>query len=802
MRLTLRTMLAYLDDILEPEDHQDVGRKIEESEFATSLVHKIRDVSRRMRLGAPKVAGKGMGLDPNTVAEYLDNTLTGERVPDFEKVCLESEVHLAEVACCHQILALVQVQPAEVDPDLRSRMYGIAARSHEHAPVADERVASGQKAGAAAAALAATNGGPHADAAMQPARPRPEVPDYLREKTSSRWKPIAITAALILCLIGAVLMADKTNYFSRLIFGEPKETAQNDAAKSNSTSTTESVAAGSSATASTGTSPLVATTGSGDVATATTSSVAPSNSAAGKASSTIGSGSDKATPGAGLRQSDDHAKPAIPPLPENSQTPKPAGDAHDPIPPQPPDSPRPDLATPATLPNAGDNGRPNVPVVPPDAVPVGPADGGDQRVGRLISDKEVVLRVAAGQDQWRRVGAATAFSVGDRILVLPTFRPTVTLVSGTTLQLAPETLIEFAGLDHGTPVVRLSYGRAVVMTTGKPNVKVMFALGEKAGILNFDDAEATVGVEVRPYHLPGENPEAVQPHQAITLYALSGDVSWVSGGGNPEKLHGPSRLSISEDPLLPLNEKELPKWASPEPLSGLDARATVALNESLSEKRPVSQSLLELYQKDHYVAENGLLSGAVENKSLAGRSLALIDEFEPLVRLLGDAAERAVWRIQIQSLKSALARGPAVAAKVRAAFEERSGKQGDELYRILWGFTPEELASGAASKLVEYLDNDSLELRVLSFYTLVDAVPRHPTFSYLPEQTAAGRQQAIRRFRDLVKEFNGTKSGPAARPPAVSGDPPDKPAAEEPTKGADVASPAKTPPPPPVPDSR
>src|SRR6185295_1185576 len=107
MRLTLRTMLAYMDDVLDPADADELRHKIEESDFASGLADRIRGVLKKLRMDAPRVDGKGMGNDANTVSEYLDSALPQDRVAELERVCLKSDKHLCEVAACHQILTIV-----------------------------------------------------------------------------------------------------------------------------------------------------------------------------------------------------------------------------------------------------------------------------------------------------------------------------------------------------------------------------------------------------------------------------------------------------------------------------------------------------------------------------------------------------------------------------------------------------------------------------------------------------------------------------------------------------------------------
>jgi hypothetical protein len=116
--------LAYLDDTLDPVQARQIGEKVAESTVAQELIEKIKRVPRKRSLTIPAATGPE-SADPNLVAEYLDNDLPDDKIAEVEEQALHSDVHLAEIVACHQLLTLIMSEPARVPPTARQRMYNL-----------------------------------------------------------------------------------------------------------------------------------------------------------------------------------------------------------------------------------------------------------------------------------------------------------------------------------------------------------------------------------------------------------------------------------------------------------------------------------------------------------------------------------------------------------------------------------------------------------------------------------------------------------------------------------------------------
>jgi len=769
MRLTLRTMLAYLDDLLEPADRDDIGQKIAESEFAGRLVRRIRDVTRNSRLPAPKILGKGMGLDPNTVAEYLDNTLAGERVPDFEKICLptaetpqelmQSDVYLAEVAACHQILTMVLGQPAQVNPDMKRRMYELA--DHPEATAAKHRhTGEGLLAGADGLTTGSLD-----DLEIRPARRKPEVPDYLRQPNSRfNWKTIAAMILFALILVGAISMAlgplDHRHPLLGWMFSAPQpagpQVAANAPAGGHGAPTagqgqdvTGAAPSGNEAASAPTTQDTDRTAASQTQSTPNTADNSATGNQTVQPSSAIGA--TQTPQGEGPSFSATAAAPSGPPTPDQTMR----TDTSAVPPPVPVPEPAGEAATGAakmsTVPGPGptDTSKAAVPTtqVPPQGNttvgnPVPPVE--EKPLGRfLLANNVVLLKYDSVTSQWLRLAGGAPLSAGDQLLVLPNYRPTLVLSAGITLQIPPETLLQMEAADAaGIPGVRLSFGRLVVMTTGKAGTQLRLDVGGAGGTVTFVDPDATLAVEVRRWLPPGSNPEVVEPRVAADLYAASGQVQWTSADGSITMLKTPQRLSIGAGAGENAGQAvvaTIPKWVSPEQLNSTDASCAETLAASLDNNKPLVLALREMASTSNR---------RVEQRAFAAKCLALLDDFEMLVAMFGDATQKAMWQQggEIASAKAALTRGSESALKLREAFQKSHGDQaGIQLYRMLLGYTKDQLTGGEAEVLVNALDNENLDHRVLAFSALEDITGK--SYYYRPDTTATARAQWVRRWK-------------------------------------------------------
>jgi hypothetical protein len=121
------------------------------------------------------------------------------------------------------------------------------------------------------------------------------------------------------------------------------------------------------------------------------------------------------------------------------------------------------------------------------------------------------------------------------------------------------------------------------------------------------------------------------------------------------------------------------------------------------------------------------------------------------------------------------------------------------IYRLLWGYSPEQLARGEADQLVKYLESSELDVRVLAFDNL-----RRITgvmLLYRPERKADQNRGSITKWKEKLKAGEiaykalpspFSERRPAEKPASAT---PDRPVVRPATPIPAPAPPAAEPPP-------
>lgn len=836
MRLTLRTMLAYLDDVLDPNEAQQIGKKIEESENAAGLVHRVRAAVRQPDLPAPTLGGRA--VDPNTVAEYLDNTLAADRVIDFEKICLntDSDVYLAEVASCHQVLAAILGDPAEVDPRSRVRMYGILAEHEARLVQAAEQASSvapssSKPSDAAAASAAAVSAAapaavevgtsppgpppatvPGAENAPIP-RKKPEVPNYLREPRASRllWRVAAILVLGVL-LAGVAIMAVGPEWLDDLLGRKTPVVQNTDDDPNANTNANSNTATGSEGNPQPpapvppvvpGPATPPGSTTDNPVSGTTPVPLPPENPADMNPATGPMPAPTEGNPAApGTVTTPPAPKiptPMIPSLPEG-----PAGTSPDP---EVGTTPGPSPAMPAAgTPGASNPAAPN-PVpgnpMPPGAnptvvastspvdpnVPITPPAG--EQLGMLNSQQTALFRRPVGGQEWLLTPVRGSVLQGDLLISPPAYR-NVLLLRDFALHLRGDTMVQLS-VDGELPKISLYYGRMEILASDADTKLIIKAGDQPPALVTLTKPASGLAVECTPLREAGQNPESKPPGYRVEVFASSGQFTWDAGRADQVyELTAKSRYVLGSEFKQPLNT-ELPTWISGDEEKRLIMRQSAEQLAQALQEMPmirVEQRLEELSYDD---------AAKVELRSLARRSLVAVDRFQPALEALRKydrSVERSpqFWPDYIDSLQKAIMRNRQSARSLREALVTLRGEEkGAELYRMLWGYTPQQLAAGDGQKLVDYLTHPDTDFRVLAEWNLTGLINGQArTTSTLHDGDSTRIKpyvEGLRRKLDSIPVPEGDAAPPAAADPAVDPAPatsPDLPPAAPPSgRGAD-----------------
>ena len=125
MRLSLRTLLAFEDNVFDVEQHRRLEQLLPADKAAEATLRRIRSIVRNPSLGVPGLVDHQEELDPNYVAEYLDHQMSGSVQEKFETYCLSADKYLAEIASVHHILSNVLGEPARTSRECRLRCYNV-----------------------------------------------------------------------------------------------------------------------------------------------------------------------------------------------------------------------------------------------------------------------------------------------------------------------------------------------------------------------------------------------------------------------------------------------------------------------------------------------------------------------------------------------------------------------------------------------------------------------------------------------------------------------------------------------------
>ena len=761
MRLTLRTLLAYLDGVLSPHDALELEAKIEESEYAQQLVQRVRDVIQQSRMEAPRLEAKSPMGDPNWMSEYLDSTLDIDHVAALERFCLESDSSLAEAASCHQILSRVLQQPAKVPSRLRERLYRLGQQAdgadapgsgHERIDPdhqqADDRKLDEEEV--------------FVDAVRLPVAPTPpQAIPVLKAKSSS--SPSTSQRPLS----QSPLATPETHLQTPQSIDRKATGLASSSTDSNidESSTVESLDAPRPewADPSRRSRPSVswvvlgvsllclavvttlALTGTLQSWLSPTSEVTEASSAESETNRNLES--------AETQTSSSETTPSVENVADPIDGGRGAGASL-----KAPDTSAADMESSSVQDTTGRSTG----TVPEGSAATAASPAGFEKPATLGAPAPTMIQRSASdtlfairQDQqsawnWFHEAAVAApfelknFSMFRGSVQWPT-SPRVEIVGASYLTVAPSIIVNNARLAE----FQLHYGRVVLSGDGNPGRKIRVAIGEQLFTVTLLTPDSKIAIERRFYRPPGSS--FTDGSRDELLHVIG-----VEGSANFEDLNG-LRTFESGTGMTWSNGKvhqagplaSLPSWINE--VDRLDAMSAQQVTKRVSLTEPPTDSLARLTSDTR-----------PEVRVCATECLVELGDFRPAFWALEDPKNRTNWRLKLMDAITEQWDQSAEQASAGLGQLLEQNASGELASQIWTGLSPADLEAGQAELLVNALDHDRLLIRSLAFQQLMAVTGTSER--YLPDADEAGRRRRVLAWRARLDDSQISYAVPPAPP--------------------------------------
>ncbi len=374
-------------------------------------------------------------------------------------------------------------------------------------------------------------------------------------------------------------------------------------------------------------------------------------------------------------------------------------------------------------------------------------------VGRYISDDQILATLNPEDGLWYLKAPRGVLSAGERLLVLPTYRPQVALPSGVQVTWAGESSarMEEPG-ESGASRMTVDHGRFVLVTVGAAGAQIELNLAGIEGMATLVDADSALAVKVSRWVELGQDPATTAALPVVELFATNGRVTWRQTG--QEKVEIPSNhvvQYVGADPPELRGPFFPPEWIDARSVSGIDRETSIILHDLIDAElaKPLNLSLQER-----------LTDRRVNVRALIARCLGNLEEFEPILKDLSDPKLASYWASEADVLRQAVVHSPETATKLRQTIERAREKDAPVIIRLIWGFSQEDLEKGGAMQLVKHLKHEEMDVRVLTFLNLIQITGAQEF--YRPEKKPELNAAAIRNWESrLDKGTIAYKSPPS-----------------------------------------